>query len=239
MAHAFSAAASAEFTAEEMDFIAQHQMVQIVPLFELGRLHFIGRGFGPFRARQPIDVPLWLAAELKKDGRCDMIAPPWLSVEGLEAVISSEKSDKLMLSTVHPHYQEVAASILRHDPACVAEADRVRSLLKDLEQLREAKILQSMKGMADRDRYSNLAFANFSLMEVSVAACCSHGIRLTSSFTPTVQCHPLHYASSCQPYGGSNPLTSSSIAICKLCLQELDVDAMAAQAAGDDINRDI
>jgi GINS complex subunit 2 len=175
MAHGFSAAASAEFTAEEMDFIAQHQMVQIVPLFELGRLHFIGRGFGPFRARQPIDVPLWLAAELKKDGRCDMIAPPWLSVEGLEAVISSEKSDKLTLSSVHPHYQEIAASILRHDPACVVEADRVRSLLKDLEQLREAKILQSLRGMAvaQTDQNQILRFSNFSLMEVSFAACCS------------------------------------------------------------------
>ena len=39
--------------------------------------------------------------------------------------LQREKADKTQLSSVHPHYQEIAASILRNDPLCLVEADKV------------------------------------------------------------------------------------------------------------------
>jgi hypothetical protein len=51
------------------------------------------RKYGPFRPQIQVSVPLWLASILKKQGRCIIVAPKWLSISSLRTVLESERTD--------------------------------------------------------------------------------------------------------------------------------------------------
>lgn len=53
-------------TAAELEFIAEDQLIEIVPKFKHGPLHLIQGDFGPFVPQTRTKVPLWLAITLKK-----------------------------------------------------------------------------------------------------------------------------------------------------------------------------
>lgn len=55
-----------KLTAAELEFIAEDQLVEIVPKFKHGPLHLIQGDFGPFVPQARTTVPLWLAITLKK-----------------------------------------------------------------------------------------------------------------------------------------------------------------------------
>jgi hypothetical protein len=52
-------------------------------LFLYVSLLFQKGDFGPFKINQIVEVPLWLAIELKKKNKCRVITPEWLSIEKL------------------------------------------------------------------------------------------------------------------------------------------------------------
>jgi GINS complex subunit 2 len=65
-------------------FVAQKHHVTIVPSFSTTEpLHLITGQFGPFRSNQTIDVPFWLALELRQQGKCRLRPPVWLDVDEL------------------------------------------------------------------------------------------------------------------------------------------------------------
>ena len=49
----------------EVEYLAEKELVQIVPNFSQDRLYLIGGEFGPFIPSMPTAVPLWLAVDLK------------------------------------------------------------------------------------------------------------------------------------------------------------------------------
>lgn len=55
-----------QLTAAELEFIAEDQLIEIVPKFKHGPLHLIQGDFGPFVPQARAKVPLWLAITLKK-----------------------------------------------------------------------------------------------------------------------------------------------------------------------------
>ena len=76
-------------------FVVQKHHVTIVPLFSTGDpLHLLTGRFGPFKSNQEIDVPLWLALELKKQGKCRLTPPRWLEVAELEMLCDLQKQDQ-------------------------------------------------------------------------------------------------------------------------------------------------
>ncbi|MED6202921.1 DNA replication complex GINS protein PSF2 [Stylosanthes scabra] len=68
------------FSAEELEFIAEDEIVDIVPNLKMGPLNFISGDFGPFIPQIVAQVPLWLAVALKKRGKCSICPPQWMSV---------------------------------------------------------------------------------------------------------------------------------------------------------------
>ncbi|WVZ08433.1 hypothetical protein V8G54_021779 [Vigna mungo] len=68
------------FSAEELEFIAEDEIVDIVPNLKMGPLNFICGDFGPFTPQIVTQVPLWLAIALKKRGKCSIRPPQWMSV---------------------------------------------------------------------------------------------------------------------------------------------------------------
>lgn len=79
---------------DEVEFLAETQMITITPNFSAATLHFISGNIGPFKAGNTLRVPLWLAINLKQQQRCFIVAPEWMNVETLEDTLNTEKNSK-------------------------------------------------------------------------------------------------------------------------------------------------
>lgn len=57
---------------------AEETTIKMVPKFTHGVLHFISGDFGPFEPQLPVDVPLWLAIQLRRQQVGEvMLAAGW------------------------------------------------------------------------------------------------------------------------------------------------------------------
>ena len=65
----------------EGEFVSQNQIISVIPKFKFEKIHLISGDFGPFKPQKPVEVPVWLALELKKKAMCDIQTPNWLDEE--------------------------------------------------------------------------------------------------------------------------------------------------------------
>ena len=49
---------------------------------------------GKFVPNQELNVPLWLAVELRRRNQCQIKVPPWMTVTALRGTINSERNEK-------------------------------------------------------------------------------------------------------------------------------------------------
>uniref|UniRef100_A0A7N0V6P0 DNA replication complex GINS protein PSF2 N-terminal domain-containing protein n=1 Tax=Kalanchoe fedtschenkoi TaxID=63787 RepID=A0A7N0V6P0_KALFE len=68
------------FSAEEVEYVAEDELVEIVPNMRMDALNLVCGDFGPFMPQIATPVPLWLAIALKKRGKCAISPPEWMSV---------------------------------------------------------------------------------------------------------------------------------------------------------------
>uniref|UniRef100_A0A3Q4MH73 GINS complex subunit 2 n=1 Tax=Neolamprologus brichardi TaxID=32507 RepID=A0A3Q4MH73_NEOBR len=81
--------------ASEVEFLAEKEMVKIIPNFSLDKVFLIGGDLGPFNPGLPIDVPVWLALNLKQRQKCRIIPPEWMDVEKLEEMRDLERKEDM------------------------------------------------------------------------------------------------------------------------------------------------
>jgi GINS complex subunit 2 len=74
----------------EVEFLAERSLISIIPNFDLSTLHLICGDFGPFRAGMPMQVPIWVAVNLRQRSKCRILPPDWLNVEALENLKKQE-----------------------------------------------------------------------------------------------------------------------------------------------------
>lgn len=99
------AARAAEMEPAEVEFLAEKELITIVPNFSENRLYLISVGdliftlapsmfrqlpppsfgapqgeVGPFNPSMQTRVPLWLALNLRQRQKCHIVPPEWLSV---------------------------------------------------------------------------------------------------------------------------------------------------------------
>ncbi|KAH9251141.1 hypothetical protein BASA81_011040 [Batrachochytrium salamandrivorans] len=131
---------------------AESGEISILPNFRLGKpLQLLdSTRVGPFIPQTPTTVPLWLALLLKKQNKCKIIVPDWLSPDVLLAQRQEERerSKQEYAKTANFHYREVAHLLLKHCAEDFEDADLVRSLLEDLDNLRNVKIRSGLKTVA-------------------------------------------------------------------------------------------
>ena len=102
----------------------------ILPNFTEGQFSFMEGKYGPFRPAVPVQVPLWLAIELRKFRKCNIKAPDWMDVgarlcfnrcvlepaacrsESLEVQKQREQQDPKGFQPIHYHYLEVSNLLL-------------------------------------------------------------------------------------------------------------------------------
>lgn len=78
----------------EVEFLAENQKVSIVPNFNFERIYLISGDVGPFRAGLPVQVPIWMATNLRQRQKCRIIAPDWMNTEKLEQVKEEESQSR-------------------------------------------------------------------------------------------------------------------------------------------------
>ena len=60
------------WTPQENEFLAENELIEIIPNFRGNKLQFISGTFGPFRPAKPVEVPLWLAIYFKQRKRAEV-----------------------------------------------------------------------------------------------------------------------------------------------------------------------
>lgn len=66
-------------TPDEHTFLAEEEVIDIVPLFSMSKVRLISGIYGPFTPPSKATVPLWLALSLKRKRKCRIVAPDWLN----------------------------------------------------------------------------------------------------------------------------------------------------------------
>ncbi|KAK7256189.1 hypothetical protein RIF29_29627 [Crotalaria pallida] len=154
------------FSVEELEFIAEDEMVDIVPNLKMGPLNLISGDFGPFTPQIVTKVPMWLAVALKKRGKCSICPPQWMSVEKLTHVLEAERDSQEMSEQLPFHYVEISRLLFEHARDNIPDVYMVRSLIEDIKDVRFHKVETDLE--AFNGRTIAVKIKNLSAMEVNI-----------------------------------------------------------------------
>ncbi|XP_055001035.1 DNA replication complex GINS protein PSF2 isoform X2 [Sorex araneus] len=164
----------------EVEFLAEKELVTIIPNFSLDKIYLIGGELGPFLPGLPLQVPLWLAMNLKQRQKCRLVPPEWMDVgrdragqrvgnatspgrvstsEKLEKVRDQERQEETFTPVPSPHYMELTRLLL-------SQADEIRTLVKDVWDTRTAKLRVSADSFVRRQE-AHAKLDNLTLLEIS------------------------------------------------------------------------
>ncbi|KAK6528846.1 DNA replication protein psf2 [Orbilia ellipsospora] len=149
-------------TPQEVAFICESELITIVPRQRLGSLNLISIDTRPLVPPQRADVPLWLAVFLRKQKRCNVVPPDWLTVDNLERLVK-EESDSPAFSKMPWRWMEVAEILLDTCAEDLISPSEIALHIRSLRELRQAKIRASLPGEINSS-YINMN--NLGLMEV-------------------------------------------------------------------------
>lgn len=138
---------SPELNWAEVEFLGEHETITVLPNFKEQKMFFLTGDFGPFTPGLPVDVPLWLALTLKQQNKCKIHPPSWLDVENLSETKENESNSDVFTKPPSMHYIGVASMLLKAAPEQIPQADEVRALIKDIWDIRLAKLHKSMNQM--------------------------------------------------------------------------------------------
>eukprot|EP01061_Rhynchopus_euleeides_P004229 TRINITY_DN13506_c0_g1_i1.p1 TRINITY_DN13506_c0_g1~~TRINITY_DN13506_c0_g1_i1.p1 ORF type:complete len:269 (+),score=78.74 TRINITY_DN13506_c0_g1_i1:60-866(+) len=121
-----------------LEFMAQEELVTVIPNFVMDQADFLSGRFGPFNPPDPVSVPLWLALLLKESGRCRLVTPDWMSKESLQETLKNER-ESAEFQPLPFHYKEIAKLLCKWR-ADVRDCTEVERLLVEIDSLRDEKI---------------------------------------------------------------------------------------------------
>lgn len=136
---------------EESEFLAAETPITITSNIAHSEFNFISGNFGPLYPGMPCELPLWLALQLRRTGKCTIVIPEWMTVTRLEAAIEDERK-KDDFSPLPFHYIEVAQQLMTHAREDIASPDQVHVLLQDLENIRLDRIKHGLGNIAEKAR---------------------------------------------------------------------------------------
>jgi len=151
---------------EEVEFIAENELITVIPNFQYKTLYLIGGDIGPFEPSVPTRVPLWLAVHFRQRQKCRIECPAWISVDKLEEILDNEKTSDLFTQMPNPNYMELANVLLNCAPQDIPRADEVKTLVKDIWDLRVAKLRSSMNEFVKSDSL-HAKVNNLTLLEIN------------------------------------------------------------------------
>ncbi|KAJ7686074.1 hypothetical protein B0H17DRAFT_1332927 [Mycena rosella] len=141
----------ASVTPPELELIACQQLTA-----------FISGAYGPLRPPHRARIPLWMAVNLKQKKKCHILAPAWLTVEYLQEKLVHETT-QAEFTKLPFRFAEISRVLLDVASDDLQNADKLRSLLKDLREARQAKARAGLESL----EHSTLGLSNLSAMEIN------------------------------------------------------------------------
>ena len=150
----------------EVEFLAEREMVTIVPNFKEKKMFLLSGDFGPFSPGDPVEVPIWMAVSLKQKQKCRLHAPEWMGVEKLLEFKERETDEDVFTKPPSNHYMEISSMLLKCASDDIQNADEVRTLIKDIWDVRLAKLRRSIDQMVMRQE-THAQIDNLTVMEIN------------------------------------------------------------------------
>ena len=114
----------------EIEFLAERHTVKIVPNFTSNILYLLEGDVGPFNAGLTLDVPIWLATDLRQRQKCRVLQPEWMDIEVLTEAKEKEKEENLFAELPHPQMFVTANLILDVATSDISKADEIKTIIK-------------------------------------------------------------------------------------------------------------
>lgn len=166
----------------DAEFLAGETKISVVPNFRHDKLYLIAGDVGPFEPNLPVQVPLWMALNLKRRQKCRIVPPAWLSKEYLETKKQEEIDSPLFTKMPSEHYMEVTQMLFDVTAADIPDASEVQTLIKDIWDIRLAKLRSSVDAFVRSDevhaRIDHLTVMEINTMRQLLAAALRHLNRL-------------------------------------------------------------
>ncbi|MCL7041962.1 hypothetical protein MKW94_006858 [Papaver nudicaule] len=154
------------FSAAEVEFLAEDELVKIIPNMSIDALNLICGDFGPFYPHILTEVPIWLAMALKKRGKCTIQPPDWMSLENLTQVLEAERDSPREFQPLPFHYVEISRLLFDHAREDIPDVHMVRTLVEDIRDVRFHKVESGFEEINTRTHAVKLK--NLSAMEVNI-----------------------------------------------------------------------
>ncbi|CAN8016375.1 unnamed protein product [Ixodes persulcatus] len=135
----------------DAEFIAEKTSISVVPNFRHDKVYLIAGDVGPFEPNLPVQVPLWMALNLKQRQKCRIVPPAWLSKEYLEDKKQEEIDSPLFTKMPSDHYLEVTQMLFDVAATDIPDASEVQTLVKDIWDIRLAKLRSSVDAFVKSD----------------------------------------------------------------------------------------
>ncbi|KAM1020014.1 hypothetical protein ACFX13_042065 [Malus domestica] len=155
------------FSGEEVEFMAEDEMVEIVPNMRMDPLNMLCGDFGPFHPQMKTQVPLWLAIAMKKRGKCTIQPPEWMSIENLTRILEAERDSQAAFQVLPFHYVEISSLLFEYAPGDIPDMYMVRSLINDIKDVRFHKVESSLESFEEAHS-SAVMVKDLSAMEVNL-----------------------------------------------------------------------
>ena len=116
----------------EIEFLAERDAVKIVPNFTASTLYLLEGDVGPFNAGLPLEVPLWIAINLRQRQKCRILQPEWMEIERLEEAKEKEKEEAMFTELPNPRIFVAANLILDVATPDISKADGIKTIIKGI-----------------------------------------------------------------------------------------------------------
>ncbi|ESX01078.1 DNA replication complex GINS protein PSF2 [Ogataea parapolymorpha DL-1] len=152
------------FSPQEINFLAEQELVTVIPRYSMNGAQLIGAKMPKLRALNREQIPLWLATLLKKQEKCNIVVPEWLSVEYLRVRYDEEIKYPSKFSNLPWHWLPIAKKLLDYaSDDFIDPPHEIRSLLQDL---REVRLVKARKGIRELN-HVYIQLDGLSLMEIN------------------------------------------------------------------------
>jgi len=189
---------------EEVEYLAEMEPITIIPKFNLPVMTMIYGDIGPFRAGMPAQVPLWIGLNFRSRSKCHIVPPDWLNVSILEAVKKEEVSSKLFTKMPSEYYMPVAKLLFGQCPIDIPDADACKVLVKDIWDIRTAKLRTSIHFFLDSGSMSAKVDHLTQMEIVSVRPFLPHALEQMFRIQKTLEVTLSHTQSLMMPSGSSS-----------------------------------
>ena len=119
----------------EIEFLAERDLIKIVPNFNSSRLYLLEGDVGPFNAGLPVEAPVWIAIDLRKRQKCRILQPEWMDVDLLNDAKEREKEEALFSELPNSRIFVVANLILDVATPDINRADEIKTIIKGITML--------------------------------------------------------------------------------------------------------